>query len=506
MKWEFEMNTRKPLERIKRQNDENRNTKWDWLPNALYTLYTTGGEHYQVRLPYYSDTSPVRQSLGQRDVMPDGGWVLLDRDFGTTEEGTELPRFILYNRFSGTIRFFFFNYKIANPFSAAFVRLHLVNTGSGTTLPSLLTFYAGDIRSYQGDCHEPYTNAEEYLGGYDQNREVVAVTKLAYREWCYADFYLVGFDPELASAKYCDSAFAFEVVGVNEFELTAGGAVSLSPMYDRGTSNVLTDFSSLVSKIPTGQIVNFVKSFGNSTDANKADQQRAEAAGDQQLKQQLISMATAVVGSYLPALGVVAGFLGGVIGGGRSPQLVEYQGGLSIKGSLSQAAPVLFCYLRVPGARHSGDDAMPLWNGIPGIFNLRNRPDSRVVRTEDICHPGYEPGSEECDTDFYCSLNPIDCVINNAIQDATITVEAAICEIGGKGRRYRLIPPGFVSIARLPTIEYSYRLFDSPYMQPGFQADRQFGFVIHIIVGSTSPAADFSPVHIYKTYVPLNGS
>ena len=70
----------------------------------------------------------------------------------------------------------------------------------------------------------------EYLDNYDRAREVLAVTKLAFKEWCFADFLLAGYDPQLGSAtEYTDSAFAFEVIGVNELELHVDGKLSLAP-------------------------------------------------------------------------------------------------------------------------------------------------------------------------------------------------------------------------------------------------------------------------------------
>jgi hypothetical protein len=216
------------------------------------------------------------------------------------KEGTEVPRFFLYNTFSGTLRFFFFNYKIDNPFSSAFVKIGLVNTGAGGATPALLTYQAGDPSLYKPWLPRPDGYQSEYLEEYDQRRGILAVTQLAFREWCYADFLLVGFDPRLAKPQYTDSAFAFEVIGVDEFELAVDGEISLAPLYKEGTSNIFTDFASLANAIPGGGIFNVVKFFANLDSAKTAAEAKADAEDKPNAKQVFLDIAGFALKTFCP--------------------------------------------------------------------------------------------------------------------------------------------------------------------------------------------------------------
>ena len=83
--------------------------------NTTYPLYVDGVASPQVNvlLPYYASTGPAAAELnisGDRDILPSQGWVLVVRDFGSGgAPPTSLPYFILYNKYRGLLRLFYWS-------------------------------------------------------------------------------------------------------------------------------------------------------------------------------------------------------------------------------------------------------------------------------------------------------------------------------------------------------------------------------------------------------------
>jgi hypothetical protein len=487
--------TRRPRERVFPSHIAFINATWNWEADQLYTLHTTGGEQFTVRLPYFSATSPVKLQLSVNDVKKDDGWLLLYANFGSAQEGTEVPRFFLYNKFQGILRFFFFNYKIDSPFSSALVRLRLINTGAGTSTPPLLTYYAGDPELWKPVPPRPDGYQGEYLDNYDRGREVMAVTQLAFREWCYADFFLIGYDPQLGSnTAYTDSAFAFEVVGVDESKLQVDGQLSIAPLYSGGTSNILSDLGSLINQIPVGAIVKVISAFASKEEANKADQEKAERKGKITAKNHLLSLANAVLTEYLPGVGKVAGFLGKLIGGTSSKKLVELKGSVSLTGTLTRSSIALYTYLRLPGVQHTGQDAMP-FNVEIGIINLATQPRLRAVDFTYQCRPDpFDPRVEVCDEKFFYRGDPIDFRLNDTITGAKVRAEAAITDL-----KTGITVTPFVDIGSFQTLQVQ----EMVGALTGISEINLRWYAVAVRVIVEPELAGSVPVYIYGTYVPI---
>ncbi len=485
-----------PRDRALRSDDSNRDASWDWTIDQTYELFDTTGQRFNVRLPYFSPTSPVRPVIGVHDVQPVDGWTLVYRDFGTNVEGTELPRFLLYDRFRGILRFFFYNHKIETAFSSAFVRLRMVIDGEGTTTPPLLTYYAGDPRAYDPFASPDAGFASEYLDDYDPDREVVAVTKLAFREWCVADFVLFGYAPDLGTnPAYTDAAFAFEVVGVDEFELEVDGEVSLQPLYQAGSSNFLLDFASIVNQVPGGTITSAITWFASTADANAADQDEANKAGKLGAAAGFAEIAGAVFKDYLPAAGKVAGFLGKLQGGSAGGKLLELKGSIELKGTITRSAATLFAFLRVPGVMRTRDDSLPFEVDLR-VLNLRTKPEFRAVDFDEWgCRPSpFDPNDEVCGEKWNYVSDPVDLVVREDIAGASdVTVEAALAKLSSG-----LTQTEFVPIDEVGSLTVEARL--GPLTTQNEDAERWFALLIRVTV--TPDVADPTPAITYKLFVP----
>ena len=100
--------------RITNPNDPNL-SNWNWwgtngsiqYAQIYYTNSIGSIVSQQVTLPW--KTQGNVHNVVDPDVKPSDGWKLAYRDFGTSTRGITFPFFALYNEFTGTMRFFFYN-------------------------------------------------------------------------------------------------------------------------------------------------------------------------------------------------------------------------------------------------------------------------------------------------------------------------------------------------------------------------------------------------------------
>jgi hypothetical protein len=99
-------------------NDINLNIDWKWYdPNEkevdVYFRQIINDQPSQpdrVHLPWYFSDNPINQT--NRDYLPELGWTLYMKDFGTPDRPAQTPFFALYNKYSGILRFFVYNYRV----------------------------------------------------------------------------------------------------------------------------------------------------------------------------------------------------------------------------------------------------------------------------------------------------------------------------------------------------------------------------------------------------------
>src|SRR6185312_15514832 len=301
---------------------------------------------------------------------------------------TNLPYFVLYNRYHGILRVFFYNDLTTQTFSFGQVTLGETNT----TDASLLNFDGGDL-----------------------NHNLVTVDRIGPDAWSYADFSLTTYDPN----PHTDATLNFDLNGITSTSLTLTGGLTLDQVesdaqvagaYDR-TKNAIGAFNSNFNTISSA----------------------AKTMNDQASKNQGTWWANAVKtitsdGVFFAAenLWGVAGFINSFLGGGqtKAPPM-HFQGQINATGTLQSTSEVYSFILRVPGEPHSNpnDLSLPLYDTKLGVFNAAV-PD--INRYEVI---------GDCGTDLLCAFSnprdyegasPLTIQLNpNILTDATVTVSAA---------------------------------------------------------------------------------
>lgn len=330
-------------------DDPNFDPDWDWTldePHDLFALTQNGLRTFQnVRLPYFADTGPAADDFnnsadGVRDILPEDGWVLLYRDFGTDERGATFPRFILYNRFRGLLRLFYFNPHFPEAFTFGVVKLE---KQSGSRPFGLLTF-------------TDETNTT--LSDFDPERSEVFIGRLEPLTWNYADFVVAGFDPDLPD----DARFEFEIAGVRESDITLEGSLTLDQVLEK--RNLLASKSGAAGNVvEVGEkIGGFFKNLGGLKSAIE------KVGGGEDGDVSLAEMSNIVSAG----IAIFKLFLGG--SKPKQAQVLKFKGDLDLKGTIRLQGGIGSFLLRVPGARHLGTTDLPFYDKPLGVFNLRSKP------------------------------------------------------------------------------------------------------------------------------------
>lgn len=452
-------------------NDPNVTSSWDWTVDQTYTLYLErDGVTYTTRLPWFRAEGPVPKHIGVNDVKPEDGWQLLFRDFGVQGDGTSVPRFALYNKYTGLVRVFFFNAKYPQPYTSAFAEVSLETYGSANnTLPAALTYYDD--------------SSSEYLDAYDESTTVTAATELTYEEWGYFEFAATAFDPNVGQSAYEDATFHFDLTGVVRTELDISGSISLEALFTEGSNNLFNVIGNTLGGIQGDKAADVLRDF-------KSPEDHAEEKGS--IRDELLDIAADGIETYLPGVGQFAGIIGNFLGGTSSSRLKGFNGEITLTGDATTAyGGVTEFFIRVPGTQRTANVGVPLIDEPIGIYNFATRPEMNVYE-EETCYDDAYGQDEYCLTERTVTLAEApDYVLNpDVTSDATVTVEMALTYIDGETKSEYMSPSELVSSGaeiRCKAPDVSYYCEDE-------------GIAVRFIVDPNLPG--FQPVYLYDVIRP----
>lgn len=415
--------------------DPNRDPHWDWTEDVPYRLYIRALDDVTGPLPYFDPEGLAFHDLNAGgaalDMYPADGWMLVARDFGTEAREVAVPYFILYNKYRGILRLFFYNTIIHEAFTYGLVKLEQPHASQAAAL-----FTFGESRYFVTD--------------FDTGLTQEAVVPLGYLQWCYADFVLLGYDPQPPT----DATLAFWFTGVDISELEVSGEINLTQVTNKAHITGRRDI--------TGAFVAAHKKYKSAGTA-LADLEKALGAKKKGgfFKEYLGPIFDSPFADAVPYLSAAAGFVQALLGG-KPTQVIpmKFKGGVELSGTLTTDNFLHTLSLRVPGAPLSDpyDNARPLYTQPLGIFNLVDQP--VMVKHLDItCRR--EKGtwnwicSEKADYAFRSALHV---TVNPALNDADVEVRAGLIFTNQAVTYHRL--PAF---RRLAVHEFLYEGEQSKY-------------------------------------------
>lgn len=208
-------------------NDPNLDANWNFSDPNVTTAQIYYGQRVdgqpvssvEVLLPWFTAGNPINNE--DKDYRPELGWVLYLKDFGTAERPAQTPFFALYNKYSGVLRFFFYNYRVRN-LGEASKTYYIAELGfnSISNYNSSLSFYAP---------HNEFVKTKT-----NPNTKQIVVTKKDVSDtWLNFDFVMT------YDTKY--SELLLNVYGANQADLALGSDFSaLTAVSSAGASSSST--------------------------------------------------------------------------------------------------------------------------------------------------------------------------------------------------------------------------------------------------------------------------
>jgi hypothetical protein len=399
----------------------NSDSAWDWTKNVYYNLYITSNNiPIRVQLPWFSQIKSPATILGnypknEIDFYPNEGWVLLWKNFGNSTLPVALPNFVLYNKYRGTFRIFFYPLSLGvssgEPPITTFLTLLQINE---TTTPTpLFTFYK-NVAPFSDDYK-----------GYNDSTVISSFSKAYAGGWCYADFNIIGYDNKIAN-NYCN--LKFHIIGLVTQNLyadevpfdqivgkgTAAGNIQASGGSSSIFANInkdFTDYNSLNTdlKIKLPQL----KNYGNKWWTNSIDSLENYAGSSDLLLTKLSSIAGLVDN--------VTGILGKGDNQISASIPLSYKYPLHLEGTLS-TFDIAFPSFPVPGSLASEElsNFRPINNEPLGIYNVVTQPILKACLTTNKVDGNYRAG------DLYIGLDSIQIIYNDikglALSSATVAI------------------------------------------------------------------------------------
>ncbi|WP_456459764.1 T9SS type A sorting domain-containing protein [Reichenbachiella sp.] len=371
--------------RVITSDDPNNDPNWDWRVDNEYKVYfgsSTSVNQATVRLPYFTSGGPFEDiNQDEIDYHPEDGWRLIYRDFGWEESSIqpEIPFFMLYNRYTGVLRFFYFIPPPPVGKSASYSLVNIAfldNTESG----ALLTFN-DDNKPFKIDFDNSADRSDTFIGKYQNNA------------WGYADFNIFGYDPDL----HPQAAFSINIYAVEESAVNLEGDGSGNLNQVLANQNPTQSLTSIVTDVFGGinQGVSFAKSAGQAWEIFSESSDKAAAAGGVNINGSNIEnifsgssngRSNVEPISIVQGVSAAAGFITKFLGGNSQPTPIQFSldFNLDLSGTITLTTPEFTGTFAIPHSQRfdngSGSYYRPLYvdeegNDIPiGIFNLEKKP------------------------------------------------------------------------------------------------------------------------------------
>lgn len=394
-------------------------SQWDWAVQPAHQDYCRTWAIQRVNGSIVSVGAPWIRSQGNdafremdydKDYTRQKGWELLRIDFGARTP-IQIPYFILYNKYNGVIRAFFYVDNSQGTYLGGALISMTTTKGSGNVFPAT-TSLAGSLLQ----------SSDKYLQGSAGSEEIMTyVAKVSLASWVMGEFN-VGYDPQIGSTAYAGSTLKFELQGITNNQVNLQGSLNWKTDAQEGygvvgkTSDVVKSIQAPTTNDPRTGIRNFVASgqkvLGKlpkkdiekflqdaAGKAEKAKELFAVGSNASARKLQRANQLIKLVGegSRLPGtikkildiaggVNMAFGVLGSVIGtlwpseDSSAPQAPAFiptvsTGTLALTGVITTTYPLTGVFIQVPGSQHRGDGGTkPYYDCGLGLFALKNTP------------------------------------------------------------------------------------------------------------------------------------
>jgi hypothetical protein len=418
--------------------------QWDWM-QPTYNLYIqTNQSPIVMNSPFYDvNQRPNIDHLNDvskpdntpyLDYLPEDGWELLYKNFGTFTQGQPTPHFLLYNKYSGIIRAFVLVANAPSTVQGATVSLQFFESGSTYYETALLNHF-GDITKTSEDFN---IDASKHVPNEYLNPPLFTVSD----NWMFAEFTTV-YDPctcVLPAGKPTELRLTVDLFNQADVELESFGAFQ-ETIVSGGIVNTNTSFLSTLMNIFDGGIQLYkdgTQGYKNGTEAanditafynNHHDKMGLIFQGLFNSGDQILHSLFGAIANIIPGGGAIYGLTKSVISlvkkhNATANQNNRVQPTIKIQklkfkttGTLTTTIPVTDAKIALPGSPHSftiADNAKkPVYNNVLGVFGLLNKPVVEYVEYKpykiesNVQYTIPQYGNQFCDHNAVMSFKPI---------------------------------------------------------------------------------------------------
>lgn len=439
--------------------DANGVSNWDWEASAgnsqaekdkfclTWQARTQTGNILTVMgSPFVNSPTAALHLIAQtNDYTRNKGWELLRRNFGCSTE-VAYPYFVLYNKFSGLMRVYFYQPAPRPQYNRVVVQMEPLGLQRWPATTSL-----GDPLVIAPD---QFKNSNEF------GKIVLAVSETSGSAgWSVAEFN-VAFDPNIQESTYNGAALKFTIFGEANSTITA----SIRGRSITGTEPAIYDFNyapATPSETSSDGTINwktkgekFTKFGKTLTDARDGVYKAADnivnslanVPYDQGMKGRIKSLAWTArelsstdggfgkmlgqIGSAIGGAGQVLNIIGGIIGffsdgtkgPAAPPTYTSYD--LTLNGSITARNVSQTFILSIPGTNLIDGNNATYYKCPLGIFNIKNTPEADKVTYERNMSIQISP--DIVNFDSYRMRNNLGVTYNSGAGVELVSVQAAI--------------------------------------------------------------------------------
>lgn len=461
-------------------SDPDESQKWDWRTETYTAFYKQPGMGdlgfpNSIRSPFHELISNANVNrytdAVDKDYNNEDGWELLYHVFGSTEKGLDNPFFILYNRFSGTIRVFvnIRNSGTANS-NAASITLAFPDGVRRTAVFNQLGLYTRALNDFDNMART--SNNNKYVNS--------GVNDNFY--WLSADFTSM-YDPCTCGLE-SDFLLFVTLISDTKVDLSVNGTITT--LLDNTGTNQNISANSPLSSIQ--QYLNFGTTL--ITDVNglftSANEQHATGVELQNAANQFVLNNSGLFGSQaadsiarqielilfeVPTIGQLLKFSSTLIstikktGANfnvlsatqkqayvKNSTVTTQNVKLSVTGNLIQSSAYVDALLAVPGSINTElpEHRRPVYDNVLGVFNLAENPKVRVTRYRPPIDLQVQYGTEvlpNSDWNFFPNLyqaqvvDDLKPILNPASGLRIVSLEARVEYLNREGPNIRLKGP-----------------------------------------------------------------
>jgi hypothetical protein len=354
---------------------------WDWTQDISYDVYYNTGAgitHNTTKMPWYNNACPPYTTVGmgaysrdKLDFEPAYGWSLVYKDFGSPSVAAAgWPMFVLYNRYTGLMRVFFWNDLLTNYVFGMIA----MNVTSG--VPSSTPLFTNN------DGVPPF--ADSFRSDVSDNSTLATVTTLLPTQWGMADFKMGGYDPSI-SGKYLN--LTLKIYGVDTTDISLAGNIALSGIIGSGMNSMAVQASGPAADVAS--MLSFaskeVKNVSTLWNDLSAFASSTNLKGWDKAMKDLLALTSGGIPGLIPGIEKLAGLVNNLVGtvtgssgGGNqasAPTPIALKGSISFKGVTKTIRQVAQTSLPIPGSAAAGNrNGTGLYGAPLGLVNVTTPP------------------------------------------------------------------------------------------------------------------------------------